>query len=82
MVPTETQTVEFTPFKIDTRGHLFCGSCLGFGHGGEIEYAPNDTSSSWDDDHRCDGCHKPRASWPRVTQLVEVEVEHFTCKIF
>ncbi len=82
-ITTESVEIEVIPSKVDTLGYLFCGHCLGFGHGGTVEYSRSDLcASSNDDDNNCDGCSKPRADWPRMTQMVTCTVEHMPYKIF
>ena len=78
----ETVEQEFTPYKIDGHGYLFCGDCLGFGRGGEVDHVPSGSQSEPLPIERCDGCHKDPADWPTVAVPCNVEVEHVTCKIF
>ena len=69
-------------FKIDDSGRLFCGHCLGFGRGGEIESTEPKSSSRFDESDRCDGCWKHQSEWPVQEIEATAFVEHVACKIF
>lgn len=78
MLRQEPVTVTVQRFKVDRLGYLFCGHCLGFGHGGEIQTIAPDSSGRIEHGAKCDGCWKPRAQWSTVDVKTTTEAEHFT----